>query len=192
MSAAASNPGCRWEEIVEQALTMKGRGSGANEPSLSLVAHSVLISEEAPDAPLAIGFRIMIALPECCALAPFRIEANCGFYGSLTDFRSELRAFGQGTTQEVSLALVGLTVTLFRYERGARSRLCVKGALSSLPGQHFPWPDSQDALGDLLVVDSRGPAACLNFAFESSEGDPPYLGDFRRDVDALLQAFPGL
>lgn len=166
-----------WVEIPPAEFTIRGNDGS----SVRLVTDALLI--EPPGTIVAMSFDAHLTLHAPC----FDVEQSLtfGHYGEFVGFRDELVSVRNGTEGTATFDAGNFVLTIGRHRKGMHEGMLVQGSCS--PVQYPPNSSSSDPWSiEDRVVTNHETHVCVQFAFLTSQVDPPYLDNAIQEVNAMI------
>jgi hypothetical protein len=167
-----------WVDIPPAEFTIRGNDGS----SVRLVTDTLLV--EPPGRVVAMAFKAHLTLHAPC----FEVEQSLtfGHYGEFVGFRDELVSVRNGAEGVATFDAGNFVLTIGRHGKGVHEGMLVQGACSSVKSAEYsPWPNRRP-IGDLIVTNPET-HVCMQFAFLTSQVDPPYLDNAIQELNAIIR-----
>ncbi len=167
-----------WQPIEPHEIVLEGF-----DGAVIITVDSLLASSSTLARPDALGMTTSVRIDRSNSSPSVHIITNHAYYGSLSSLSDSVLAFKLGRSAELTIAAVGLRLSLYEHHFGARSGICAVGDVSDvLEIENFPWP--AEDIGNRLLL-KRESSFHLRFAFQTSIVDPPFVTRFADNINQL-------
>lgn len=167
-----------WIEIPPAEFTIRGNDGS----SVRLVTDALLI--EPPGTIVAMSFDAQLTLHAPC----FDVEQSLtfGHYGEFVGFRDELISVRNGAEGTATFDAGNFVLTIGWHRKGRHEGMLVQGSCS--PVQYRPNSRSSAPWSiDDRVVTNHETHVGMEFAFLTSQVDPPYLDNAIQQMNAMIR-----
>lgn len=167
-----------WVEIPPAEFTIRGNDGS----SVRLVTDALLI--ESPGRIVAMSFDAHLTLHAPC----FDVEQSLtfGHYGEFVGFRDELVSVRNGAEGTATFDAGNFVLTIGRHQKGRHGGMVVQGSCSQVQNRPNSRSSARWSIED-RVVTNHETHVCIQFAFLSSQVDPPYLDNAIQELNAMIR-----